>query len=129
MVHSILAICLKDNYQKRSNIREYLVFGKLITGEKLQSLILHIRGKKLLLTMYLYIAMKQNKMTLIFLLPFKEKLKPKGNSRYKLGGHLCRSIINVDCLLDAIQALVADCDHAAIRKIKNVDAFVNRCKF
>ena len=40
-----------------------------------------------------------------------------------------RSIINVDCLLDAIQALVADCDHPAIRKIKNVDAFVNRCKF
>ena len=40
-----------------------------------------------------------------------------------------RSIINVDCLLDAIQALVADCDHSAIRKIKNVDAFVNRCKF
>jgi len=37
-----------------------------------------------------------------------------------------RSIINVDCLLDAIQALVADCDHPAIRKIKNVDAFVNR---
>lgn len=42
---------------------------------------------------------------------------------------LCpRSIINVDCLLDAVQALVADCDHPAIRKIKNIDAFVNRCK-
>ena len=27
-----------------------------------------------------------------------------------------RSIINVDCLLDAVQALVADCDHPAIRK-------------
>ena len=40
-----------------------------------------------------------------------------------------RSIINVDCLLDAVQALVADCDHPAIRKIKNIDAFVNRCKF
>ena len=40
----------------------------------------------------------------------------------------CRSIINVDCLLDAVQALVADCDHPAIRKIKNIDAFVNRCK-
>ena len=39
-----------------------------------------------------------------------------------------RSIINVDCLLDAVQALVADCDHPAIRKIKNIDAFVNRCK-
>ena len=39
-----------------------------------------------------------------------------------------RSIINVDCLLDAVQALVADCDHPAIRKIKNIDAFVNRCE-
>ena len=41
---------------------------------------------------------------------------------------LPRSIINVDCLLDAVQALVSDCAHPAIRKIKNVDAFVNRCK-
>ena len=40
-----------------------------------------------------------------------------------------RSIINVDCLLDAVQSLVADCDHTAIRKIKNVDAFVSRCKY
>ena len=39
-----------------------------------------------------------------------------------------RSIINVDCLLDAVQSVVADCDHTAIRKIKNVDAFVSRCK-
>ena len=39
-----------------------------------------------------------------------------------------RSIVNVDCLLDAVQALVSDCDHPAIRKIKNIDAFVNRCK-
>lgn len=37
-----------------------------------------------------------------------------------------RSIINVDCLLDAVQSVVADCDHTAIRKIKNVDAFVSR---
>ena len=35
----------------------------------------------------------------------------------------------MDCLLDAVQALVADCDHPAIRKIKNIDAFVNRCKW
>ena len=40
-----------------------------------------------------------------------------------------RSIVNVDCLLDAVQALVSDCDHPAIRKIKNIDAFVNRCKY
>lgn len=38
-----------------------------------------------------------------------------------------RSIINVDCLLDAAQALVGDCDHPAIRKIKNIDSFVGRC--
>ena len=43
--------------------------------------------------------------------------------------HLSRSIVNVDCLLDAVQALVSDCDHPAIRKIKNIDAFVNRCKY
>lgn len=39
-----------------------------------------------------------------------------------------RSIINVDCLLDAVQSLVADCDHTTIRKIKNIDAFASRCK-
>jgi hypothetical protein len=27
-----------------------------------------------------------------------------------------------------VQGLVADCDHTAIRKIKNVDAFVSRCE-
>ncbi len=40
-----------------------------------------------------------------------------------------RAIINVDCLLDAVQAVLEDCDHPAIRKIKNVDAFVSRCEF
>ena len=40
-----------------------------------------------------------------------------------------RSVINVDCLLDAVQSVVDDCDHPAIRKIKNVDAFVTRCKY
>ena len=45
-----------------------------------------------------------------------------------LTNDVLRSIINVDCLLDAVQALVADCDHPAIRKIKNIDAFVNRCE-
>ena len=39
-----------------------------------------------------------------------------------------RSILNVDCLLDAVISLVDDCDHPAIRKIKNVDAFVSRCE-
>merc|ERR1719507_2678622 len=37
-----------------------------------------------------------------------------------------RSVINVDCLLDAVQSVVDDCDHPAIRKIKNVDSFVTR---
>ena len=40
-----------------------------------------------------------------------------------------RSIVNVDCLLDAIQSLVTDCDHPAIRKIKNIDVFISRCEF
>ncbi|XP_042225183.1 rho-associated protein kinase 2-like isoform X3 [Homarus americanus] len=37
-----------------------------------------------------------------------------------------RGIVNVDSLLDAVQAMVADCDHQAIRRNKNVDAFLNR---
>jgi hypothetical protein len=38
-----------------------------------------------------------------------------------------RSIVNVDCLIDAVQNILSDCDHPAIRKIKNIDAFVSRC--
>merc|ERR1712168_571975 len=37
-----------------------------------------------------------------------------------------RSIINVDCLIDAVQNIMSDCDHPAIRKIKNIAAFVTR---
>ncbi|XP_040567571.1 rho-associated protein kinase 1 isoform X1 [Lepeophtheirus salmonis] len=37
-----------------------------------------------------------------------------------------RSIINVDCLIDTVQSLVADCDHPVIRKIKNIDSFVRK---
>ncbi|XP_076066939.1 rho associated coiled-coil containing protein kinase isoform X2 [Oratosquilla oratoria] len=37
-----------------------------------------------------------------------------------------RGVINVDCMLDSIQALVADCDHQAIKRNKNVEAFLNR---
>lgn len=40
-----------------------------------------------------------------------------------------RSIANVDCLLDTVQALVADCDHPSIKRMKNVEAYTNRCKF
>ncbi|XP_046399463.1 rho-associated protein kinase 2 isoform X1 [Ischnura elegans] len=37
-----------------------------------------------------------------------------------------RSIANVDCLLDTVQALVADCDHPAVKRMKNVEAYMNR---
>lgn len=39
-----------------------------------------------------------------------------------------RSIVNVDCLLDTVQALVADCDHPSVKRMKNVEAYTNRCK-
>lgn len=37
-----------------------------------------------------------------------------------------RSIANVDCLLDTVQALVADCDHPSVKRMKNVEAYMNR---
>ncbi|XP_025829479.1 rho-associated protein kinase 2 isoform X2 [Agrilus planipennis] len=37
-----------------------------------------------------------------------------------------KSISNVDCLLDTVQALYSDCDHPAIKKIKNVEVYINR---
>ena len=40
-----------------------------------------------------------------------------------------KSIVNVDCLIDAVENIMRDCDHPAIRKIKNIDAFVSRCKY
>lgn len=33
---------------------------------------------------------------------------------------------NVDCLLDTVTALVSDCDHPAIRRMKNVEAYTSR---
>lgn len=39
-----------------------------------------------------------------------------------------RSTGNVDCLLDTVTALVADCDHPAIRRMKNVEAYTGRCE-
>ena len=39
-----------------------------------------------------------------------------------------RSIVNVDGLLDCVLNIISDCDHPAIRKIKNIDSFVSRCK-
>lgn len=37
-----------------------------------------------------------------------------------------RSVINTDGLLDVLQALVADCDYPALKRIKNVDVFLGR---
>ncbi|KAK9511052.1 hypothetical protein O3M35_005700 [Rhynocoris fuscipes] len=37
-----------------------------------------------------------------------------------------RSVGNVDCLLDTVQALVADCDHPSVKRMKNVEAFMDR---
>lgn len=38
------------------------------------------------------------------------------------------SIGSIDSLLDTVQALYTDCDHAAVKKVKNVEVYVNRCK-
>lgn len=37
-----------------------------------------------------------------------------------------RSVANVDCLLDTVQALVADCDHPSVKRMKNVEAYMDR---
>ncbi|KAL0849508.1 hypothetical protein ABMA28_013785 [Loxostege sticticalis] len=37
-----------------------------------------------------------------------------------------RSTGNVDCLLDTVTALISDCDHPAIRRMKNVEAYTSR---
>lgn len=39
-----------------------------------------------------------------------------------------RSNANIDCLLDTVQALVADCDHPSVKRMKNIETFMNRCK-
>lgn len=47
---------------------------------------------------------------------------------HALEERLCdpRSTGNVDCLLDTVTALVSDCDHPAIRRMKNVEAYTSR---
>lgn len=40
-----------------------------------------------------------------------------------------RSVLNVDCLLDTVQALVADCDHPPLKRSKNIESFLNRCMY
>ncbi|XP_014236611.1 rho-associated protein kinase 2 isoform X2 [Trichogramma pretiosum] len=37
-----------------------------------------------------------------------------------------RSITNIDCLLDTVQALVADCNHDTVKRMKNIEAYTNR---
>lgn len=39
-----------------------------------------------------------------------------------------RCVANIDSLLDTVQALVADCDHPSIKRMKNFEAYTNRCK-
>lgn len=39
-----------------------------------------------------------------------------------------RSVTNIDCLLDTVQALVLDCDHTSVKRMKNIEAYMNRCK-
>lgn len=38
------------------------------------------------------------------------------------------SVANIDCLLDTVTALVADCDHDNVKRIKTIEAYTNRCK-
>ncbi|XP_067205706.1 rho-associated protein kinase 1 isoform X1 [Linepithema humile] len=37
-----------------------------------------------------------------------------------------RSVTNIDCLLDTVQALVLDCDHASVKRMKNIESYMNR---
>lgn len=39
-----------------------------------------------------------------------------------------RNVSNLDSLLDTVQALVADCDHPSVKRMKNIEAYMNRCK-
>jgi hypothetical protein len=40
-----------------------------------------------------------------------------------------KHIASVDCLLDTVTALVADCDHDSVKKLKNIEAYTQRCKW
>ena len=37
-------------------------------------------------------------------------------------------VANIDSLLDTVQALYTDLNHPAIKKLKNVEVYANRCK-
>ncbi|XP_024935598.1 rho-associated protein kinase 2 isoform X2 [Cephus cinctus] len=37
-----------------------------------------------------------------------------------------RSVTNIDCLLDTVQALAADCEYPSVKRMKNIEAYMNR---
>ncbi|KAH8258909.1 hypothetical protein KR038_003127, partial [Drosophila bunnanda] len=39
------------------------------------------------------------------------------------------SICNVDCLLDTVSALVSDCDHDSLRRLKNIEQYATKCEY
>lgn len=39
-----------------------------------------------------------------------------------------RSICNVDCLLDTVSALVSDCDHDSLKRLKNIEQYAYKCE-
>ena len=39
-----------------------------------------------------------------------------------------RSAVSIDSLLDTVQALISDCDHPCVKRMKNIEAYTNRCK-
>lgn len=39
------------------------------------------------------------------------------------------SVANIDCLLDTVTALVADCDHDNVKRIKTIEAYTSRCMY
>ena len=38
------------------------------------------------------------------------------------------SICNVDSLLDTVTALVQDCNHESLKRMKNLEAYATKCK-
>ncbi|EEB18276.1 Rho-associated protein kinase, putative [Pediculus humanus corporis] len=37
-----------------------------------------------------------------------------------------RSAVSIDSLLDTVQALISDCDHPCVKRMKNIEAYTNR---
>lgn len=35
----------------------------------------------------------------------------------------------MDSLLDTVTALIADCDHDSIKRLKTIEAYASRCKY